>query len=420
MTKKYTLSKGIIIRKEWFGCLVCNTYSGQFFQFNEDTFEILKELKKLLTAKEMQRNLKQKELIISLKDLESFLQEMHNDEIVTLNNRPQGAMVFFEDKHPLRKDCLVSPSSVTIYITNVCSKTCKHCVTKASPLASQDTEYTPEKWFLILKKLRDFGVCALVFTGGEPFLKDGIFDILKKADEMNFSISILSDFDNINSKHIALLKNLHHLVDFQISLDGKSETVHDAIRGKGSFHKALRRMKLLQNHNITYTISTTINNRNINEIDEIVDISKKYGAKYLYLNPLAPYGRAKETMQDWLLSEDQLYWLGKKYLRLTASGEIDPGNPFWKENVSKIEDDQFYPFKGALTAVSLGIYNFSIGSTGECYLDSKMKSENILYLGNALTDNLETMWHNTKLNHLREHYSSAPFTFIDQSMVIEK
>ncbi|MDD5012889.1 MAG: radical SAM protein [Candidatus Pacebacteria bacterium] len=420
MIQNYVLSGDIILRKEWFGCLVCNIKNGHFNQYNDDAFSILKEIKNPLTIIELKNILKENNFKISKKNLTRFLQEMYLDGVVLKSDKTQGALIFFENEKNLRKDCLASPSSVTIYITNLCTKACKHCVNNSSPLINQRDEYSIEEWFKILQKLRDFGVCSLVFTGGEPLLKDNIFEILKKADEMKFSISLLTDFDDLNENHIVKLKNLLYLSYIQVSLDGASEENHDFIRGKGSFVKAIQRMRLLQKHDIPYTISTTVNNRNISEIDCIVDISREYGAKYLYFNPLAPYGRAKERLIDWILSDRQLYWLGKKYLQLIADGMVNPGNPFWEENIEKINDDQFHPFKGALTAVSLGVYNFSIGSKGECYLDSKMKAENLLCLGNALDDDIKKMWHHPKLDFLRSHYSPSFFAFIDQSLIQEE
>ncbi|MFA5080398.1 MAG: radical SAM protein [Candidatus Paceibacterota bacterium] len=415
MTCKFSLNENTILRKEWFGCLLCNTTNGNFYQFNEDSFEIIKELINALTIIELHKILKRKGFIISKNKLLIFLESLCLDRLLEKNTNQKG-LIFFEEKNNLRKDCLVSPVSVTIYITNICSKACKHCVNKSSPIYQQD-EYNFDKWIYILRKLRESGVCSIVVTGGEPLLRSDIFDILEEADKLKFSISLLTDFDEISDEHIIRLKKISHLNDIQVSLDGESKKTHDFIRGTGSFDKAIRRMSLLKKYNISYTISSTINNRNINEINGIVKIYKKYGAKYLYLNPLAPYGRAKETMSGWFLSNEQLYLLGKKYLQLIIDKDIDSGNPFWEENINRINDNQFYPFKGALTAISLGIYNFSIGSKGECYLDSKMKSENILYLGNALTDDIESMWYHPKLNPLRSKFVLSEFAFIDQSKI---
>jgi hypothetical protein len=41
----WTLADGIIVRREWFGCLICNTATRDFSQFNGDAFEIVRRLK---------------------------------------------------------------------------------------------------------------------------------------------------------------------------------------------------------------------------------------------------------------------------------------------------------------------------------------------------------------------------------------
>lgn len=413
-----TLAEGVIVRREWFGCLICNTNTRDFYQFNEDAFEIIRRLNVPKTAEDLHRLLNTEGYGVEENDLCSFLAILKDRSILVEANQPQGAFIYFEDRLNLRHDCLASPTSVTIYLTEYCPKTCTHCVVRSSPLVNQAGEFGVTEWKVVLQKLRAFGVCALVFTGGEPLMKEGVFEILQWADELKFAITVLTDFDGLNETHIMRLKAIRRLYDVQVSLDGGTEATHDSIRGKGAFRKAFRRMALLREHGVQYTVSTTICQRNISELDQIVSICREHGVAFLYINPLAPYGRAKELMQNELLSDNQLRWLGQRYLELVADGLVDAGNPFWDEQVERRGDPDFHPFKGALTAVSIGTYNFSIGSRGECYLDSKLKSEELLYLGNAVNDDLETVWHSQKLEHLRAQFSPDRFTYTDQSKIV--
>ncbi len=414
------INEDVLIRREWFGCLVCTTTNGFFHQFNEDMFVILRELLEPTSVRAMVERLRQRDFEIPSDSLEKTLADLRNRGIVVESDMSVSNLVYHENRGGFRRDCLVAPSSVTIYISDFCSKTCTHCVTRSSPFVDRSGEYGLEEWTRALQKLRDFGVMALVFTGGDPLLKKDIFEILQRADEMKFAISLLTDYDGLNEGHLSRLKSLRRLIDVQVSLDGATTESHDAIRGRGSFRLALRRMRLLADHGIPYTISSTVNNRNFHELPKVVEIYREYGAKYLYLNPLAPYGRAKEQMGGYLLNDEQLRALAGEYLRLAESGEIDPGNPFWEANFGRSEDRSFHPFAGALTAVSIGMYNLSVGSRGECYLDSKMKSEGLLPLGNILKDDLESIWYNSKLDHLRAHYSPDAFTFTDQSNVLDE
>lgn len=407
--QKYALQSYITIRKEWFGVLICNPRTGEFYQFNEDMLIFLKFLETPKTLEELNKSLTENNFEIEENKIIDIITEFLLNDIISKDSYG-NKILNFDSKTP--NGYLSSPSSVTIYITQYCGKTCRHCVTESHPKIIQSSELKTKDWKKILLKLKKTGVMGLVFTGGEPLSKDGIMEILQFADKLNFRISLLTDYDDISESLVKDLQKLKNLADLQTSLDGASKETHDFIRGKGSFEKTLNRLQILKDSKITYTISCSVNSKNFHEIDAIAEISNKYNASFLYLNPVAPYGRAKKAMKKYILNPEQLYQLGQKYLQLTNDNIIDPGNSFWKQNLHNIGNKDFNPFGNALNAFSLGIYNFSIAQKGECYLDSKMKAENILYLGNALSENIDEMWNSSKLSYLRE-YSKKGNIFID-------
>src|SRR5262249_12052286 len=143
--------------------------------------------------------------------------------------------------------------------------------------------------------------------------------------------------------------------------------------------------------------------RNIDEIDEIAAIYHQYNARHLYLNPLAPYGRAKDALTYLVLDDSQLKYLALKYYQLIATKGIHSGNAFWQGlTYPDVMKPDFHPFKECLHAMSTGSFLLSIGSKGQCFLDSKMKSEGVLPLGNALGRDFDEMWHDSRLPVLRQ------------------
>lgn len=398
---KYSLVSHLTIRREWFGTLISNPRTGDFHQFDEHALFLFSLLQLPKTFEELELEISTQGYELAESDLNLFLEEMLHYDIVTKDSSNSGNTILYLDQD-VPNNYLVAPSSVTIYITQYCGKSCRHCVTKAHPKILQSEEYSIIEWKEILLDLKEMGVMSIVFTGGEPLKKHDIFAILDFADSLDFRISLLTDLDDIDESTLNKLKKLKNLSDLQTSLDGGTPESHDFIRGNGSFTKTLKRLTLLKESGLEYTISCSINSVNFPEIDLIADISKEYGARYLYINPVAPYGRAKKMMKDYLLSEEQLYFLAQKYLEIMIKKGIDPGNHYWNMNLSKFGDEDFNPFGNAFNALSLGVYNFSIGQKGECYLDSKMKAEDLLYLGNAITDSLVEMWNSRKLDKLRE------------------
>jgi MoaA/NifB/PqqE/SkfB family radical SAM enzyme len=401
----------VILRKEFFGGIVSNLNTKTYHQINDDAFNILIKLKNPLKIAEIKKVLESENFDISFDELNAFLNQMLQMQIVS-RDLSTKALTFFENEKIVETNCLRAPSTVSIYITQFCPKECKHCVTYSSPYINRNDEIKPDGWFKIIDKLRAFGCTTLVFTGGDCLAKEQIFDILHKADGENFLVSVLTDYDGINSKHIQKLKNLKHLTDLQVSLDGAMAETHDWMRGVGSFQKALRRMQMFKENGLSYTLSSVIHKNNLREIDEIVKIYQEYGATHLYLNPLCPYGRGK-NLHDYFLNDNELYLLGQKYLYFVANKMISSGNPFWESNIDKLGDPSFHPFRSSLEAVSTGFFSMSINWKGECYLDSKLSSEKILYLGNALTDEIHDIWFNPKLDRVRNLYAPGA-AFIKQ------
>lgn len=101
----------------------------------------------------------------------------------------------------------------------------------------------------------------------------------------------------------------------------------------------------------------------------------------------------------------------------SRAGKIHSGNAFW-QNLQECDiTEDFDPLGKAPYSFSLGTYIFSIGSDGGCYLDSKMKAENLLFLGNALYDSIEEMWNRPQLDNLRKMHSWGEFNIADHLQI---
>lgn len=413
----YTLSKGLVVRREWFGCLCFQTYSGRFWQLNDDAFEILRHLKKAMTIEELRKTLHNSNLDISISALSEFLEQYRVQGLVEKRKEVSEVFVFNEKQNFFRSDCLSAPSSVTIYITDYCPKSCRHCATVAHSKIDRTEELSLSEWKKVLVKLRAAGVLMLVFSGGEPLAIPETEPLLKMANDMQFGLSLLSDYDGITDDQAVNLASLPRLLNVQTSLDGASAKSHDFIRGSGSFERTLQRIKLFSSAGINCTVSVSVHKKNIGELQEIADIVYEQGASYIYLNAVAPYGRAQKTMGDLILDDDELKQMAQMCLRWTAGDKIKLRNPFWEENLHHLGDTSFHPFANTLNAMSLGIYNFTINSRGRCYLDAKQRAEDFLFLGDIRNDDLLSMWNDSRLDELRKVNASQQFTFADQSQL---
>ena len=82
--------------------------------------------------------------------------------------------------------------------------------------------------------------------------------------------SLLSNGTLVDGDVVArLLERRTRLDSIQISIDGSCAEIHDASRGRGSFDKALRGLRLLKQAGLPVTSRVTINRHNVGDLERI-------------------------------------------------------------------------------------------------------------------------------------------------------
>lgn len=193
--------------------------------------------------------------------------------------------------------------AATIRLTKACNLKCPHCYVNAGcPLKD---ELSLEEVKGVLDQLAKMKIFYIFYTGGEPFIRRDIVEILRYTHRKKIGISISTNGVLLNKKILEEIKDIPFNL-FQISLDG-TERIHDSIRGKGNWRKALRAIKLAKEalkKNIG--IGTVITKKNWKIIDEIIRQGVIAGADTFTLLCLILTGRADEeqnpTAQEFVTS----------------------------------------------------------------------------------------------------------------------
>jgi mycofactocin radical SAM maturase len=127
-------------------------------------------------------------------------------------------------------------------------------------------------------------------------------------------------------------------VDVQISLDGATAEVNDAVRGTGSYATALRAIRNLADAGFRgFKISVVVTRHNLGQLDEFKAIADGHGAQ-LRLTRLRPSGRGADVWQelhptagqqrelyDWLMARGEQVLTGDSFFHLSAYGGALPG-----------------------------------------------------------------------------------------------
>jgi len=159
-----------------------------------------------------------------------------------------------------------------------CNLKCKMCY-QGQTRALRREELSTADSFKIFEKLKD-KVKTIKLIGGEPTVRDDIFEIISYWDKAGKKIILHSNFTLLDDKKIEILKNFKGVKDALTSIDGPKE-IHDAVRGvQGSFDKmkkAIASMKeKMPDASITVFAMMLISD-NLRALKDLIDIAKEIG-----------------------------------------------------------------------------------------------------------------------------------------------
>ncbi|MBI4378227.1 MAG: methyltransferase domain-containing protein [Nitrospinae bacterium] len=179
-----------------------------------------------------------------------------------------------------------------IHTNNSCNLTCTHCLVESSP--SGDPGLPGEEINKVIDEAGKLGVFRYYFTGGEPFVRKDIFDLMKYAtEEKGGELIVLTNatlFKNGNKDKLKALDRKR--VRLQVSLDGSSPEINDPIRGKGAFNETTEGLKAINELGFDTSLTSVVTSGNIHDVANLPVLAKKLGAKSIHLMWMHMRGRA--------------------------------------------------------------------------------------------------------------------------------
>lgn len=195
------------------------------------------------------------------------------------------------------------PLIVFYEVTKACMLSCKHC--RANAVFNRDpAELTLVEIDKVAAELEMAGKPApiVIISGGDPLMRNDIFDILDIFNIHNLSTNIaFSGTKLVTEKKIEKLAE--RVKSVAISLDGAESSVHDSWRGiTGTFDTSVHILSLLKDYGIRFQINTTVSNFNIENLKKMPELLSKIEPDTWDLFFLIPTGRAQDSM---MITPDQ-------------------------------------------------------------------------------------------------------------------
>jgi Fe-coproporphyrin III synthase len=199
---------------------------------------------------------------------------------------PSHLLQFSSDKKPV----------VVWNVTRACNLKCVHCYAKA--LESRDEkELTTREAMTMLDDLAGFGVPVILFSGGEPLVREDVVDLAKYAVQKGMRAVISTNGTLITQDKARDLKDVG-LSYVGVSLDGLEE-VNDRFRGKkGAFRAAMEGIKNCREAGLKVGLRFTVNRMNVHEVPRIFDLLERTGIPRICFYHLVYAGRGSDLIQD--------------------------------------------------------------------------------------------------------------------------
>lgn len=203
----------------------------------------------------------------------------------------------------LRYSSADSSGPVVVYnCTNRCNLKCLHCYS-SSNASPRSNELTTNQAKRLLAELAELNCPVILFSGGEPLLRDDLFELLVEAKKLGLRTVISTNGTLIDSAIAGKLAAVG-VSYVGISIDG-DEQFHDRFRAaEGSYKAAIAGIENSKKAGIKTGLRFTITKSNFEQIPAVFDIAASLNTRRICFYHLIKTGRAKQ-LDEQILSSQQ-------------------------------------------------------------------------------------------------------------------
>ncbi|MFO8037283.1 MAG: radical SAM protein [Anaerolineales bacterium] len=283
-----------------------------------------------------------------------------------------------------------APYRMDLAVTYRCNNDCPHCYN-----ARERTfpELPTWQWKRILDRLWDLHIPHVVFTGGEPTLREDLPELIRYAEGLGQITGL-----NTNARRLADPSYLSALVDagldhIQITLESHDPRIHDEmVNTHGAWKQTTTGLKNALDSPLYVMTNTTMLKNNQDVLGDTLDFLHKTGVPTVGLNALIYAGKGKEVGTG--LNENELQHLLEVAKRKTeSSGQ----RLIW---YTPTQYCRFNPLDMGLgvKGCTAALYNMCIEPNGEVLpCQSYYQS-----LGHILEDPWDDIWNHDLAVYIRE------------------
>jgi radical SAM protein with 4Fe4S-binding SPASM domain len=184
-----------------------------------------------------------------------------------------------------------APVVVVWNVCRHCNMTCPHCYAAADSRPSP-SDLSTEEALDVVGQLKDAGVKVVIFSGGEPLLREDLFELIDAVREAGMSPQLSTNGSLIDEAMATRLKTAG-IGYVGVSVDGTPE-FNDPYRGLEDGHaKALAALCAAKAEGMRTGMRMTLTRRNREQLPEVFEAARSVGCDRFYVSHLVDAGRGR-------------------------------------------------------------------------------------------------------------------------------
>jgi radical SAM protein with 4Fe4S-binding SPASM domain len=200
-------------------------------------------------------------------------------------------------RSPMRFSATGQHAPVVIWnVCMHCNMKCPHCYASAIAEPSP-TDLTHDEGLRLLEDLASCGVRVVIFSGGEPLMREDLFVLIVHARGLGIAPQ-LSTNGVLIDEHMAARLARAGVAYVGISIDGLPE-FNDDYRGlEGGHAKALDGLRHAKGAGMKTGLRMTLSRRNVDQLQGMIDVAQGVSVDRFYVSHLVYSGRGFKVAHE--------------------------------------------------------------------------------------------------------------------------
>ena len=288
----------------------------------------------------------------------------------------------------------IVPNTLVISLTRDCFMQCEYCYAGANyePKASEKNSLSKELIEKIIKEARLLRIKHIDLTGGDPFARDDIFEVLNIFKKYDITVS-LSTKKIFSKNDIENLKKYRNILEIQLSLDTLNNEIQEKLVNKKNYASdMIKVVEELCKNKFNVKVNSVVTSLNINQI---IDLSKYLDKIEVKKHIISPYSNNMWNKYEYLFPRYEQYnklYNNIKNLKLS----IDIEYPRILQDIEKKNIEEMYIEKKELTCKA-ALDGFVINHHGLASICERLSYNEEFSVGDIKNSTILEIWNSAKM-----------------------